>query len=240
MRIFLAAVAVAALVGCGIGGTKGKTQSTSQPISCDPGEAPIYTNRFAPSAGASGVASYPAAAAGEVSQDTGSMATTPPVPSDPGGPATAMVVSCGDSTCGTGLVGVEIPPAPTNGGTGIGSAPVGAPAGADPAPTPTPDPTPAPAPTIVCAVPPPSCATGLSPQYTAHGTWECTDCSLVITYGGIYGNYRRCVNAPTVVCPSGQVPTWSYDKEDWECDPTCDNGMYDQHTINGQLVCVPC
>ncbi len=45
---------------------------------------------------------------------------------------------------------------------------------------------------------------------------------------------------PTVVCPQGQTPTWSYDKEDWECDPTCDNGMYDQHTIDGQLVCVPC
>jgi hypothetical protein len=63
---------------------------------------------------------------------------------------------------------------------------------------------------------------------------------MVVTYGGIYGNYRRCVSTPTLTCPGGEVPTYSYELENWECKPTCDNGMYDRHTINGQLVCVPC
>ena len=106
---------------------------------------------------------------------------------------------------------------------------------------PTPEPQPTPAPTTKCAPPAPTCAAGLSPQYSlSKSIWECTDCSLVVTYGGIFGNYRRCVSSPTITCPVEQVPTYSYEGEIWECKPTCDNGMYDQHTISGQLVCVPC
>ena len=71
-------------------------------------------------------------------------------------------------------------------------------------------------------------------------TWECTDCALVVTYGFLYGNYRRCVNEPHVNCPEGQVPTWVVEDEQWECKRTCDNGQYDRHAIQGQTVCVPC
>jgi hypothetical protein len=63
---------------------------------------------------------------------------------------------------------------------------------------------------------------------------------VVITYGAQYGNYSRCASAPTISCPSGQVPTWVFQDEQWECQGTCDNGQYDQHTVNGSTVCVPC
>ncbi len=99
---------------------------------------------------------------------------------------------------------------------------------------------PAPKATVVCAQPPPSCPAGFSPQFTAKHVWECTDCGLVVTFGGIFGNYRRCVNNPTLTCPTGEVPTFGLEEETWQCKPTCDNGMYDQHTVKGVLVCVPC
>ncbi|HEY3816472.1 MAG TPA: hypothetical protein VGL81_04840 [Polyangiaceae bacterium] len=94
---------------------------------------------------------------------------------------------------------------------------------------------------VQCVDAPPSCSAGQSPQYVySSATWQCTDCSVVITYGGSYGNYTRCVSAPTVSCPSGQVPTWIVDEEQWECQDTCDDGQYDQHEINGATICVPC
>lgn len=92
-----------------------------------------------------------------------------------------------------------------------------------------------------CVEAPPSCPEGQSPQYVfSSSTWECTDCSVVITYGSSYGNYTRCASAPTISCPEGQVPTWVYEDEQWECQDTCDNGAYDQHTVSGSTVCVPC
>jgi hypothetical protein len=155
-----------------------------------------------------------------------------------------MTVSCGTATCGPGQVAVETPPmvggpggpgtgAPTASGAASGAASPPSAAGSSSGQLPPPG-------TLTCADPPPSCPAGQSPQFTTKQTWECTDCSLVVTYGGQYGNYRRCVNAPQLVCPDGQVPTWVFEDEQWECKPTCDNGQYDQHTINGQLVCVPC
>jgi hypothetical protein len=256
MRLILLA-AVTACAACGVGGDK-NWKSTSQPLSCDNGQIPIYTNRFTPQSGGSGVATAADAAAGKINSDPsgGAAPGTPPAgggapspspspdpnpqqpPADPSAPVTAMVASCGVAQCAPGQVAVEFAPAPTGGAAGGVSSGAIDTAGGAPAPAPTPaDP---PAPTTKCAEPPPDCAAGLSPQYTGHDTWECTDCALVVTYGGIYGNYRRCVNSPTIVCPQGQVPTWSYEGEDWECKDTCDNGMYDQHTINGELVCVPC
>src|SRR5439155_12223855 len=103
-----------------------------------------------------------------------------------------------------------------------------------------PAPTPPAGPTLICAPTPPECPAGLSPQFTLRKTWECTDCSLVVTYGGIFGNYRRCVNKPQVTCTGEEVPTWSFGDEQWQCKTKCDNGLYDQHTIEGVLVCVPC
>jgi hypothetical protein len=255
MRLIFVA-AVMACAACGVGGNK-NWQSTTQPLSCDQGDVPIYTNRFTPQSGGSGVATGADAAAGKINSDgssgpttggadpagptgAGGGATTPPQV-DPTGPLTAMVATCGQAQCAPFQVAVEFPAAPAGGGVASGAAfsdAAGAPAsGGDTAPT---DPPNQPAPTVKCAPPPPDCQPGFSPQFTGHDTWECTDCALVVTYGGIYGNYRRCVNAPTIACPQGQVPTWSYDKEIWECKDTCDNGMYDQHTIEGQLVCVPC
>jgi hypothetical protein len=123
-----------------------------------------------------------------------------------------MTVSCGEPNCAAGQVAVAAPPA----GVGVG---VG----------------------VQCVEPPPSCPGGQSPQYVfSSSTWQCTDCSVVITYGSTYGNYSRCASAPTISCPSGQVPTWVYQDEQWECQTTCDNGQYDQHLVSGSTVCVPC
>jgi hypothetical protein len=157
-------------------------------------------------------------------------------PTSPGDQPSAMTVSCGVTSCGSGQVAVNIP-APVSPGSG----PSGA-GGADPSPGPsgagsgsTPPQT-----TQVCVEPPPSCPTGQSPQFTLDQTWECTTCALVVTYGETYGNFRRCVSMPTLECATGQVPTWVYENEDWECQPTCNNGQYDQRTIAGEMVCVPC
>jgi hypothetical protein len=129
-------------------------------------------------------------------------------------PASAMVVSCGAAQCPAGQVGV-VGADPTN---------LGTPAGA-----------------VGCAEPPPSCPGGESPQYLfSSSTWECTGCDLVVTYGATYGNYSRCASTPTIECGSGEVPTWDLDSEQWGCKPTCDNGDYDQHSVDGSTVCVPC
>jgi hypothetical protein len=245
MRTILVA-AVMACAACGVGGNK-NWKSTGQALTCDNGETAVYTNRFTPQSGGSGVATGADAAAGKINSD-GSSGGSPggaPPGADPGSPGpapapdpqtpdagealTAMVASCGVTQCAPGQVAVEFPATPAGGGIATGAAVDDAALPPEPAPEPT-DP---PAPTVKCAEPPPTCPPGLSPQYTGHDTWECTDCALVVTYGGIYGNYRRCVNSPTIVCPEGQVPTWSYEGEIWECKDTCDNGMYDQHTIQG-------
>ena len=95
--------------------------------------------------------------------------------------------------------------------------------------------------TIVCVPPPSECPDGLSPTYVSAGTWRCDPpCDLIIHYGSIYGGERRCAGIPTVSCPSGQVPTFVYEMETWECRPTCDNGLYDRIYVEGGLVCVPC
>jgi hypothetical protein len=65
---------------------------------------------------------------------------------------------------------------------------------------------------------------------------------VVISYGGIYGNGGICAGPPPQqACPvAGQVWTWDYLNEDWECRAECNNGQYDQHTFGNQTVCVPC
>jgi hypothetical protein len=235
MRNSVLAVVVV-LCACGTG-FKHPTSNTGGALSCDDGSTVTYAPRFAPTAGGSGVASAPDAQAGYVSSDSKGAGAPPVVPvSDAGdGELTAMVTSCAPSSCAAGEVAVTIPPP----ATGAGGPTTAGPTTDGPTAGPS-TPTDTPQATTKCAPPPPACATGLSPQYTSHDTWECTDCALVVTYGGIYGNYRRCVSTPTIACPNGQVPTFSYEQEDWECKPTCDNGMYDQHTINGQVVCMPC
>ncbi len=235
------------LVGCGVDFKEHTTkQVKQQPIDCGAGQVPTYKNRFQPVGGASGVASGADAAAGQVSADR--PAETPVAVSDAGidnGVVTAMILTCEQATCPDGQVAVEqLPRSATYGGGATSGAidSAGPSAGGDALPpSPPADPTPpSPPVTVVCADPPPDCPQGQSPQYTIHNTWECTDCAMVVTYGGAYGNYRRCVNSPTVACPEGQVPTYVLEDEQWECKQTCDNGAYDQHTIDGVMVCVPC
>jgi hypothetical protein len=171
------------------------------------------------------------------------------------GTYTAMTMTCGVAPCAPGQVAAEAPPAVTAGtGTATGGiATAGPTAAAPPTRTATTDvaapstsapvagaAASTPPPNLVCAPPPPACPEGQSPQFTGKHTWECTDCSLVVTYGGLYGNYRRCVNMPHLTCPDGAVPTWVYEDEQWECKTKCDNGQYDQHTVQGVMVCVPC
>jgi len=181
--------------------------------------------------------------------DAGPPAETPPASAGAdagagGGDAgsgliTAMIGSCGPAPCSAGQVAVEAPPkAPAT--TAPTTAPAGRPAAPAASDAPAATPAPASTTTLVCAPPPPSCPEGQSPQFTMKQTWECTDCSLVVTYGYLYGNYRRCVNMPHIKCPDGEVPTWVFEHEQWECKTKCDNGQYDQHLADGLLVCVPC
>ena len=95
---------------------------------------------------------------------------------------------------------------------------------------------------ITCVGQPPECAEGTFPTYAADGTWVCEPpCELVIHYGAIYGNKTVCAENPDLVCPDGgTVPTWVFETEEWQCLPTCDNGMYDQIWVGGALFCVPC
>ncbi len=202
--------------GCGMGIAPPATKKATQEITCDQGQVPVYKNRFQPVSGASGVAAGADAYNGQVSADR---PDAPPVPvdttpADDGG-LSAMTVTCGEAACPDGQVAVEDPARAPTYGTGAGGISGGGDFAGDPAggaPAPSPDTPPAPPATppaaTVCAPPPPDCAPGQSPQFTVQKTWECTDCSLVVTYGGVYGNYRRCVNAPTVVCGEGEVPTW--------------------------------
>lgn len=259
-----------------------KTQTNQQSLVCSGSDVPIYRNRFAPQAGASGVATPAEAAAGVISSDavggagsaptsgaiavdvaftTATPSTTPVdgAPTGTGGtaggaggsnaPVAAMDASCGQAPCSQDQVAVELPPvvAGATGGTptpGVGAAASLSDPPVSTGPTATTSaltaPPSVPTGTLVCADPPPSCPEGQSPQFTSKKTWECTDCSLVVTYGGIYGNYRRCVNMPHLNCSTGEVPTWVFENEQWECKTKCDNGQYDQHTVQGVMVCVPC
>ena len=70
--------------------------------------------------------------------------------------------------------------------------------------------------------------------------WICTDCSVVVSYGGLFAGLRRCANTPNLMCPQGTVPTFTWPQETWQCATTCNNGLYDRVYINGTLVCVPC
>jgi hypothetical protein len=262
--------ALLAFAGC----TGSDTVSRTQAITCDDGQTVVFSNRFAPAPGGSGVATGEDAANGAINSDgpTGggvgisegdttldgpsAPSTAPALPNPTtkpiDGPLTAMTESCQPSMCAPGQVAVEVPPTPgsVNGGpVGVGPDPTAGPIDdgglgiesepAPPAPS-TPPVVLSPPGTLVCVDAPPSCPDGQSPQFTSKMVWECTDCALVVTYGGIYGNYRRCVNEPTIVCPDGETPTWVFETEQWECKTTCDNGQYDQHTVDGLLLCVPC
>lgn len=92
----------------------------------------------------------------------------------------------------------------------------------------------------ICVPPPSACPPGTHPNYVG-SSWRCDGpCDLVIHYGSIYGGQNVCAPTPRISCPGGQVPTFVYETQRWECRTTCDNGLYDQIRLDGQLVCVPC
>lgn len=73
------------------------------------------------------------------------------------------------------------------------------------------------------------------------GAWSCEPCTVVVTYGGIYGGFRTCADgALPASCGPGDVPTFVYESHAWSCQRQCDNGLYDLVPFNGRFVCVPC
>jgi hypothetical protein len=182
----------------------------------------------------------------------------------------STAASCVPAVCPAGQVAVpkEHPTGNASGGTaGAVSPPAGAAGGSDsatagtpssgvstPTPTPTTDPGATPPTTVtasevICTAPPPACEAGEAPSFAPAGFWHCMPvCDannaelVVISYGGIYGNGGICAGPPPQsACPTaGQVWTWNFLDEAWECEVECNNGQYDQHTFGNQTVCVPC
>lgn len=94
-----------------------------------------------------------------------------------------------------------------------------------------------------CVEPPDDCPGGQSRNYVGGGRWsECgeNNCDLIVEYGHIYDWQRLCAPTPRFTCPSGQVPTYIFETETWQCRRTCDNTLYDQIRFGGVLYCVPC
>jgi len=93
----------------------------------------------------------------------------------------------------------------------------------------------------VCVPPPPECPEGRFANYTGYASWECDPpCEIIIHYGGIYGGLNVCTERPRLTCPGGQSPTFVYETQEWVCRPTCNNTLYDQIFLDGQVVCIPC
>lgn len=93
---------------------------------------------------------------------------------------------------------------------------------------------------FACVAPPAECGGGMSPEWAGSG-WVCSKpCELFIHYGAIYGFVTVCAPRPTLTCDWGLSPTFVYETSAWECRPTCDNGLYDIHYVDGGLVCIPC
>lgn len=152
--------------------------------------------------------------------------------------------SSGSATSLSGATAVDPPAAPSGSGAASGIAIPDPPASTSGSGASTSD-----ASDVICTAPPPSCPSGEAPSYAPAGFWHCMPlCDpnnadlVVISYGGIYGNGGVCAGPPPQeACPTeGQVWTWDFLNEAWECEAECDNGQYDQHTFGNQTVCVPC
>lgn len=92
---------------------------------------------------------------------------------------------------------------------------------------------------LECVAPALDCVNGQQPDYVA-GHWRCTNCDMIIQFGSLYDGLRVCAPKPMLSCPSSESPTFDAAEHDWKCVPTCNNGLYDQRTAGGLLVCVPC
>jgi hypothetical protein len=134
-----------------------------------------------------------------------------------------MTVTCGETNCLDGQVGVEQPENPI----------LGTPGG------------------IQCVEAPPECAAGTSPFWVGSvlnpldglgevgGFWTCSQpCEVVVDFGGLYGFQSACTGPPPS-CP-GSTPTFQFESQQWQCAPMCDGGLYDPVEFEGETVCVPC
>jgi hypothetical protein len=92
---------------------------------------------------------------------------------------------------------------------------------------------------LECAPPPPVCADPEGLDYVQDG-WQCVPCELIVQFGGLFDGLRACAPRPNLTCAAGQAPTFDATTHTWDCAKTCNNGLYDQHRLYGQLVCVPC
>jgi hypothetical protein len=91
---------------------------------------------------------------------------------------------------------------------------------------------------FVCDDAPPECGEGQGLEYA--GGWRCVACDVVVQYGFIFNGLRVCAPPPNLSCQTGQVPTFDAEMRRWRCESTCDNGLYDRQTVDGDIVCVPC
>jgi hypothetical protein len=160
-------------------------------------------------------------------------------------------VGTGSASSETGVEGPS-DGTPTTSGVGTGETPSSGPAvpaTSSSSPSPAPTPPTVTASEVICTSPPPACPSGQAPSYAPAGFWHCLplcnpeDSSLVvISYGSTYGNGGVCAGPPPLfMCATpGDVWTWNYLTEAWQCEPKCDNGQYDQRSYEGEIVCVPC
>lgn len=94
--------------------------------------------------------------------------------------------------------------------------------------------------TLTCVSAPMNCSgLGVGLDYR-EDSWSCGPCDVVVQYGGIFDGLRVCAPSPNMSCPAGEAPTFDAAAHQWSCVRTCNNGLYDQRMLNGQLVCVPC
>ncbi len=94
---------------------------------------------------------------------------------------------------------------------------------------------------LACVPPPSDCPPGQHPTYQGRG-WRCDPpCDKLVQYGHLFDYEQSCAPPPPATpCPSGQVQTFVYETQRWECRRTCNNGLYDRRRVDGINVCIPC
>lgn len=93
---------------------------------------------------------------------------------------------------------------------------------------------------LTCVPLPPECPLTMQPVWSEADGWSCVPCDVVVQFGYLFDFERVCAVRPSLVCPSGQVPTFSETERHWICAPLCDNTDYDVVWADGAPVCVPC
>ena len=70
--------------------------------------------------------------------------------------------------------------------------------------------------------------------------YRCAGCELFVHYGYLYAGIQVCAEQPDLDCAEGTVPTFVLEHEEWSCQPTCNNTLYDQVSFEGERIRVPC